>query len=580
MRREWEVEAGEDDWEREQSRDEELEAAVRWLRGERVDLEEETEMTADARRVLKEAKDGQLLWEEREGQRVLVKRSSVQNVVVVPKVLRKQMFERAHVGGHGGVAKTVRELKKKAFWPHMEADVRGWVDQCAFCINKYRQPRLKGVPFHNRSVKNIDEILFSDLMGPLHPADRSGHRYILTAMDGFSRFAVAVPLKDKTAKTVSQALMSHWFAPFGRPQILYSDLGTEFTAKITRDLCQGLRIETRYSLPDHHQSNSVERLHKTIAGSLRTKMAEGADLEDWTEVLPIVIAYYNATIHSGTGQTPQNIFLGRETRLLADHGIPPPPVAEVSPGEAARWRDDLLNRYIQAAREEQDVRMKYREKEYSDNPNLFPVGSLVLFFDGRSRSKLHPPWVGPYIILEHVKRTKDGRPVQYRLRCRQSGKEMCAQGGRLWPITAEEAAKYNNFRSGADVESCRGSSVTVASHKPRRGDEPADEFWQGDQGQGRNHPGNPPFRPLEDHLLREEFPVGGGGGGGGGGGWKEMPVPADIAQTRVRERETELKVRRTEKSVGRDSWTVRQGEQEKGSGRKSGQMTEERDRER
>ena len=88
----------------------------------------------------------------------------------------------------------------------------------------------------DQSLTEIDQIVFTDLMGPLHPADKSGHKYILTIMDGFSRFSVAVPLRDKTAKTVSQALLSHWFAPFGRPHVLYSDLGTEFTAKITKDL--------------------------------------------------------------------------------------------------------------------------------------------------------------------------------------------------------------------------------------------------------------------------------------------------------------------------------------------------------
>ena len=109
MRREWECEAGEVEMEREQERDEDLEAALRFLRGETVGLEEEAEMSADARRVLREAREGQLLREMREGQRVLVKRSSGQNVVVVPKLLRKTMFDRAHSGGHGGVAKTVRE---------------------------------------------------------------------------------------------------------------------------------------------------------------------------------------------------------------------------------------------------------------------------------------------------------------------------------------------------------------------------------------------------------------------------------------------------------------------------------------
>ena len=91
--------------------------------------------------------------------------------------------------------------------------------------------------------------------------------------------------------------------------------------------------------------------------------------------------------------------------------------------------------------------MKYRANEYSDNPNLFPVGSLVLFFDGRSRSKLHPPWTGLYIVLEHFKGATDRQPIQYQIHCRQTGKEITAQGGQLWPITIEEAAKYDTLRA-------------------------------------------------------------------------------------------------------------------------------------
>ena len=85
-------------------------------------------MTADARRILRDAKEGRLLIKERDGQRVLVRRTSMQNLVVVPKVLRRRVFEEAHCGGHGGVVKTLRELKKHAFWPFLKVNVRGWVD--------------------------------------------------------------------------------------------------------------------------------------------------------------------------------------------------------------------------------------------------------------------------------------------------------------------------------------------------------------------------------------------------------------------------------------------------------------------
>ena len=46
---------------------------------------------------------------------ILVKRSSLQNVVVVPKNFRKAIMEEAHRDGHGGVVKMINYVKKKAY---------------------------------------------------------------------------------------------------------------------------------------------------------------------------------------------------------------------------------------------------------------------------------------------------------------------------------------------------------------------------------------------------------------------------------------------------------------------------------
>ena len=85
-------------------------------------------------------------------------------------------------------------------------------------------------------------------------------------------------------------------------------------------------------------------------------------------------------------------------------------------------------------------------------------------------------------------------------------------------IFVKEAARYNYFRSGTDIESVRGSTVTLASHRPAQVDVPQDELWAEDHGQGQGLPGPcPPFRQLSDRILSERkeiLPFGGGGGGG------------------------------------------------------------------
>ena len=55
-----------------------------------------------------------------------------------------------------------------------------------------------------------------DLVGPISPSI-SQYRYILTLMDGFSRYVKTVPLRTKTAQEVAEA-------------------GTEFTAMIAQEI--------------------------------------------------------------------------------------------------------------------------------------------------------------------------------------------------------------------------------------------------------------------------------------------------------------------------------------------------------
>ena len=56
-----------------------------------------------------------------------------------------------------------------------------------------------------------------------------GHRYILTVVDVFSKYAWAIPIKNKTGAVMVQALQTLWKQASPRqPQRVQSDDGTEF----------------------------------------------------------------------------------------------------------------------------------------------------------------------------------------------------------------------------------------------------------------------------------------------------------------------------------------------------------------
>ena len=61
-----------------------------------------------------------------------------------------------------------------------------------------------------------------DLIGPINPPSSEGHRYILTLVDYGTRYPEAVPLKNATSETVSDALITI-FSRLGVPRKMITD---------------------------------------------------------------------------------------------------------------------------------------------------------------------------------------------------------------------------------------------------------------------------------------------------------------------------------------------------------------------
>ena len=72
-----------------------------------------------------------------------------------------------------------------------------------------------------------------------------GNKYILTVIDGFSKFAHAIPIRNKEAKTVAKCLVEKVFCSFGKPARLHSDRGSEFVNEIITNLTSIYLIKSK-----------------------------------------------------------------------------------------------------------------------------------------------------------------------------------------------------------------------------------------------------------------------------------------------------------------------------------------------
>ena len=230
-------------------------------------------------------------------------------------------------GGHLGARKTQAQVERRAFWYGWKGDVARFCERCPECARYHRGAPKRQGKLQPLRVGEPMERMAIDLTGP-HPTSRAGHVYIMTVMDHFTKWAEAVPLRNKEATTVAKALLNQVLSRVGLPLQLLSDQGKEFEAKVFSELCHGLEIDKiRTSGYKPSTNGQIERFHRTLNSMLGKVVEENQ--RDWDERLPAVMAAYRASVHEATGYTPNFLMFMREHRAPLDVAFGQPEEEEV-----------------------------------------------------------------------------------------------------------------------------------------------------------------------------------------------------------------------------------------------------------
>ena len=147
------------------------------------------------------------------------------------------------------------------------------------------------------------------MMGPLPSCD--GKQYIVTFIDCFSRYVIAVPTADHKVPTVAQLLLQHVISAFGIPEAILSDRGAEFTSRLWGHLSEVFGYKLIHTSPYYAQGNAIcERIHRTINNAIRATLADN-NAVDWPWVLPAIQLTLNAAPSDATGYSPYMMLFGR-----------------------------------------------------------------------------------------------------------------------------------------------------------------------------------------------------------------------------------------------------------------------------
>jgi len=140
------------------------------------------------------------------------------------------------------------------------------------------------------------------------PQSSSGCVGMLVVTDHYSKWATAIPIKNKRSATIIQSL-SQFVFPFmlQLPTRILSDNGPEFASGEFANFLSAWNIAHTMITPHHPSSNgAVERVNRTLLNLLRSS-AEGDRM--WDKELSKVLVTYNKTIHSVLKLSPSEFLL-------------------------------------------------------------------------------------------------------------------------------------------------------------------------------------------------------------------------------------------------------------------------------
>jgi len=158
--------------------------------------------------------------------------------LILPTKLRREYVERIHADlGHFGQAKTCEAVARRAYFPGWRPFTKLIVRNCTVCNKSHRGGKMpKQTAFRPMREFRPMSVLHADLVGPI-PAGSNGKgqhgfQYILSVIDSATRYLWLIPLRNKTAETVANALYEDVIARTSVPSAILTDLGKEFTAEI------------------------------------------------------------------------------------------------------------------------------------------------------------------------------------------------------------------------------------------------------------------------------------------------------------------------------------------------------------
>ena len=303
-------------------------------------------------------------------------------LIFVDEQGRVQLIKKIHdENGHLGVSATLEKLKRQYYWQRMQVDVQETVRACDVC----QRHRNDGATSTDVAVTPLDvSELFErwgiDVMGPMDETV-DGKKYVILAIDHFSRWTVARAIASPTAAETVRFIEEEIVRNYGIPRILISDQGTNFMSQQLQSYASDIGIELRRTTPYHPRANGATERANQLFKQILSRIQYERGYRRWDELVPKVVWHMRMRKHTTTNFSPYELVYGRTPRTTRSDVSRQIDVAEARRLASSNWEN-------------------FRQKMASPNHcETLQIGQSVLVRT-HNRSPLAAKWEGPFPIAD------------------------------------------------------------------------------------------------------------------------------------------------------------------------------------
>src|SRR6266542_474905 len=277
--------------------------------------------------------------------------------------------------GHFGLKATLSKLKERYYWLKIKDDIKSYVQTCDQC-----QRREKTTDENELHLIKVKEPFYQwriNIVRPLTETSR-GNKYIIVAIDYFTKYPKARALTNANAKSVANFIYEDIICRHECLRKIISDRGLHFNNQVIEKLLERFKIRHNLSTPYHPKTNGlVKRFNKTLCEFL-AKLNE--ERENWNEYILSTLFAYRMKINKSTQFIPFYLTYGRKAILPFDDNI------KVKISLLDRI-EEILIELIQAKKKaiENNEKSQSRQKKYHDEKikrkSVLNIGNKVLLYD-------------------------------------------------------------------------------------------------------------------------------------------------------------------------------------------------------